>query len=156
MSFVSQKNRPFKNADVQIIGKFIQENFPSGQFTAKDFVELSRDKDAPTHKYFDWDDKSAAEKYRLRQAKTMISCVEIISNEKQIRAFHHVQINSKKSAFVATEICQQSRRLWDQVVEQAMREIELWALRYQNYKQLSPIFDSIQNTKSELSTEITP
>lgn len=48
-----------------------------GSLTASSVLDASRPKDAPLHPAFEWDNKKAAEKYRLQQANTVIRCVTI-------------------------------------------------------------------------------
>lgn len=48
------------------------------QPTKEQIVEMARNKNTESHKLFDWDDKSAAEKYRLSQAGKIMTalCIE--------------------------------------------------------------------------------
>ena len=48
-----------------------------GSLTASSVLDASRPKDAPLHQVFEWDNKKAAENYRLQQANTVIRCVTI-------------------------------------------------------------------------------
>lgn len=46
-----------------------------GKITPEQLVEAARSEGSPLHRYFEWDDKEAADKYRLMQARTLIrSC----------------------------------------------------------------------------------
>jgi hypothetical protein len=46
--------------------------------TPENVVDASRAKDAPLHNCFEWDNEAAAEKYRLKQAGTLIRAVKVI------------------------------------------------------------------------------
>lgn len=50
----------------------------NGGLTAPMVVESARPKDAPLHGYFEWDDKAAAEEFRLEQARSMIRRVRFV------------------------------------------------------------------------------
>lgn len=43
-----------------------------GLLTVAKVLEAARDEDSPLHRHFDWDDTTAAEKYREWQARTLI------------------------------------------------------------------------------------
>jgi len=47
------------------------------ELTPADVVDAARMNTSPLHRLFDWDDRSAAEKYRLAQARQVIRCIEI-------------------------------------------------------------------------------
>jgi len=47
-----------------------------GRLYPADVVNAARPKSSPLHRYFDWDDRSAAEKYRLDQARALIRSVQ--------------------------------------------------------------------------------
>jgi hypothetical protein len=54
-----------------------------GKLTAPLVVDEARPKDAPLHPVFEWDNETAAEKYRLVQARTLIRTVEIVRTENE-------------------------------------------------------------------------
>jgi len=47
-----------------------------GKLYPADVVNAARSPSSPLHPYFDWDDSSAAEKYRLDQARALIRSVQ--------------------------------------------------------------------------------
>jgi hypothetical protein len=49
----------------------------NGRLTAPLVVEAARPEDAPLHSQFEWDDGVAAEKYRLTQARHLITSVKV-------------------------------------------------------------------------------
>lgn len=49
-----------------------------GTLTPKAVVEDARDPDSPLHEHFDWDDTSAAERYREEQARGLIRQVKVV------------------------------------------------------------------------------
>lgn len=73
----------------QVVGDILQR-LPSR--SSDELLKAASDPDSPLHAEFDWDDTSAARKYRQTQARTMIAClrVEVINVQKkpsQVRAF---------------------------------------------------------------------
>jgi hypothetical protein len=66
-----------------------------GHLTAPDVVEEARPKKSALHQYFEWNDASAAEQYRLEQARHLVRSVIITQTDEHgdirpIRAFAKV------------------------------------------------------------------
>ena len=67
-----------------------------GQLVAAHVLDAARDPTSPLHSYFDWDDNSAAEKFRLVQAGMLIRRVKlhIVRSQQtgpnviEVRAYH--------------------------------------------------------------------
>jgi hypothetical protein len=57
-----------------------------------DVVEAARPAKAPLHPCFDWDDKIAAEKYRLQQARMITRNIQILDKDGPKNLFVHVTI----------------------------------------------------------------
>ena len=76
MNFIRKKGFQLKTPP-QIVGEVCLELEKEGRLTAKNLVDVSRDKDAPLHNEFEWSDDIAAEKYREVQAGYIIRSVEI-------------------------------------------------------------------------------
>lgn len=53
-----------------------------GAITPPLVVEESRPKKALLHAYFEWDDSAAAVEYRLHQARQIVSCVQVVRDDK--------------------------------------------------------------------------
>jgi len=66
-----------------------------GELTPQTVLDASRPEDAVLHKLFNWDDASAAEHYRLQQARTILNNIElkVISNgqSKQIAVYELIK-----------------------------------------------------------------
>src|SRR5678815_5205406 len=50
----------------------------TGAVTSRAVIDDARDPGSPLHQFFDWDDSSAAEKFRLHQAGQLIQRVQVI------------------------------------------------------------------------------
>lgn len=61
-----------------------------GVLTPQAVLTEARNKDHILHDQFDWNDRTASEKYRIIQARSIINCVIMVLNEDepvQVRAF---------------------------------------------------------------------
>jgi hypothetical protein len=149
--FKARAGYPITDKDAQIIGTALDQAFPNQQVTAEAVVDLAQKKNSPLHRYFDWNDQSAAHKYRLSQAAKIIKAIVVEIEGQEVPAYHHVFIQEMdESQWVTIEKARDTENLWKQVVAQALKEAESWAERYQIYKELTPIVEVINRTRKEL------
>lgn len=113
-----------------VVGKVVEEiEQENGVVTRELFLEASRDEKAPTHCLFDWDNESAAEKYRLDQSRHIINHlkVEIIESDSAIEyvvpAFMNVT-NDQKATYqnIVTALADQESR--ELILERLRREVD--------------------------------
>ena len=108
-------------------------------------VEESADKAAALYKYFEWDDKTAAEKYRLHQAKELIknlSAVKIgrFKQSGSIRAFIGLK---QESEYVSIVKIINSSELRENVLDEAMKELEEFYRKYASLEFFSELMTGI-------------
>jgi hypothetical protein len=120
-----------------------------GSVTSVVVYEDAKKKRSPLHEYFQWDDAVAAEAYRLNQAEYLLRSIYVIVTkedgaEDEVRAFHNVVIERPEEqpertyAPLARVLSEEELRR--QVLAKAMHEFEQWRKRYQQYKELAPLF----------------
>lgn len=152
------KRGRFSKKDQSIINQFLKQNFPSGFFDAKEVLELARSVKSPIHKYFDWTDSSAAEKYRLIQAQRLIRCVVVEINETPTRKYVtpvFVSLNGDEGRkYVEVNKAMKVPEIWTQVLSNAMRDAAVWKRRYANLKELHLIYSAIDKTEKKLKGSI--
>ena len=72
----------------------------AGILTAQTILDASRKPTALFHKLFDWDDSTAAEKYRLTQARTILNNIEVRTTSngepREIDVFECISVNERK------------------------------------------------------------
>ena len=149
--YIAAKNSWLTDKDADIFGRRIEKlKDKSGIIDPKTLVNDAQSPKSPLHKAFDWDDTSAAEKYRLQQARQLISAVEVIieSSEKDqetrtVRAFYHVTEEGHDRSYVSLESVQGNVDYRNQVINDALQKLTLWRERYQQYKEFAPIVEAI-------------
>lgn len=98
------------------------------------------------HEFLDWDDSSAGYKYRIHQIRELIRQVSVVYNGKKVNAFYNVRVkmidNQEEQGYVSLQTVLSERDLHNQVIAQAIREMEYWTEKYKEAEELAPI---IQN-----------
>lgn len=122
---------------------------------ADELLDYARNHTASeSHKCFDWNDSSAAEKYRKKQANDIISHIQIEvpsihpakppKNPKtkpiEIKAYHHI---SGQKGYKPVEIIMQNTSDYNKLVQQAYSELKRIKNKYQGIKELQKIFSLI-------------
>lgn len=100
-----------------------------GQLTPDAVVADAKKKTSPLHRYFDWDDKVAAMKWRREQARQLIRSVrvEVEQQEIKVRAIGYVQDPDKDSSeqgYVPTVTLKSDRDRAIQALEQELMRAE--------------------------------
>lgn len=153
MKYKTRWSRIIKtDEDASTIANELAKHFPNGNIQPKEVVEIARSPRSALHTYFEWDDDKAAEAYRVAQARTLIKCIVVEQDGDYTPAYQHVFVQSANSYnYTTTAICLEDESLWEQVVDQALREAVSWSRRYESYKQLAPIHEAIIQTKERIN-----
>jgi hypothetical protein len=141
--------------DAPIVGKeLVRIEKKSGAITPQIVVESAQPSQSPMHKYFTWDDGEAADKCRLDEARQLVRSVVIVRVTKDdsgdsIRAFVSVKSSNGEKAFdgqayISTVRALRHATYREQVLADALRELNAWKDRYQHLKELSAIVGAIE------------
>ena len=68
---------PFGDKEAKKIVELFRREFPDGEVTPKEVLEIAKNPDSILHRHFDWNDSSAAAKYRIIQARKIITGIVI-------------------------------------------------------------------------------
>lgn len=118
-------------------------------------VDESRDESAVLHPVFDWNDKTAAEKYRRVQAGNLIRAVVVQVEEAPsagpVRAF--VNINAagyaREGQYINVHDMLSDEETRKQMVDNAFAELESVRRKYKNVTELDAIFSEIERLRKE-------
>lgn len=89
------------NVPAQVVGEFF---YGLPKRTPEELLKASRNKKAPTHSLFEWDDSAAAREYRLVQARVIVSSLQVEittlkGRKESVRAYIG---SSNRGSYVAT------------------------------------------------------
>lgn len=118
-------------------------------------VEKSRPKKAPLHGEFEWNNKTAADKYRREQARYLVRSLEVIHDrapELQSRVYEvtHQASESEsapgeKPVFRRTEDILQDPMARDELLSRAIRDAIAFRRKYHALTELSQVFRALDD-----------
>ena len=139
-----------KDADPQKIGEALAalSDKAGGELTPKAVVEAAADPKHVLHRHFEWNDKAAAEKYRLDQAREIIRCIRVEDGDEDepVRAFLSVSGKGGISYRTVQDV-KKSSDLQLAVLKAAERDLEAFERRYRD---LTDVCDLVRSARSSV------
>ena len=121
-----------------------------GLLRPADVVEFAADPNTALHSQFTWDDDEAAIRWRLHQARNVIRVhVQVIENDSPpVKVW--VSLTEDRRAgdgyrSTVDVMADESRR--ERLLEQARRDMELFAAKYSNLTELSPVIAAMKKVR---------
>lgn len=119
----------------------------------KHVVEKARDSKSSLHGAFEWDNTKAARKYRLHQARQIISVVvetmEIEGEKKEVTAFVSLRNERDNGGYRQTSNLIKLIDGRKAILDTALWEFSSLRKKYDNLVELSAVFDEIDKVKEE-------
>lgn len=120
-----------------------------------DVVEAARDVESPLHGCFTWDDGEAAHQFRLLEARNMLRVYVVTeaNTPANVRAF--VSLTSDRATpgggyrAIADVLSDDAMR--NQLLRDAFVQFRNMQKRYQHLKQLSKVWDAVDEAEAEIS-----
>ena len=113
-------------------------------------LDKARDEDSELHKCFDWNDSTAAEKYRLFQAKQVINHLIVIQRNDEEKESQPVQFRvmlknerTKESGYKQTIVMVRDEDEYRKLLEQAYAELHSFKQKYSCLSELANILELI-------------
>lgn len=138
------------------VGSVIEELLATGRTEVKprDLLTAARSKKSPIHGLFNWDDKAAAEEYRLSQASSLLYSVVVeivpVAPAKVIQPTIRTAAPLLPSRGPATRSAPTPVDYKEQMVKNAIRKLESWAAEYGDLERrvgFKPVFAAIRALK---------
>lgn len=116
----------------------------NGLLKPETVVDFARNPETALHSRFEWDDTEAAKRYRIWQARQIIKVtVDVLPNENETvyQVFVSLKDDRRNGGgyrpLVEVMSDDQMRR---QLLAQAHNDFKLWQKKYQQLKELAPVF----------------
>jgi hypothetical protein len=82
--YVARAQGPVSDKEARIIAREANSMLKEGvPLTPKALLERAADRSCPAHALFQWDDRKAADSYRLQQARSFVGSVYIVTVERK-------------------------------------------------------------------------
>jgi hypothetical protein len=154
--FIALPGSHLSDEDAAHIGPELLRLGEAGANSAEDIETAARDEQSPLHRYFTWDQETAAYKHRVEEARLlgrMVYAKIELADGREIttRAFHAVQVKSilvdgdkdaprEPRRYVSCTVIWQSPDMAEQVIADALRQLQSWRARHEQYRALYPDF----------------
>lgn len=138
--------------EIEALERLRDEN--DGLLKVEDIVEEARKEHSPLHRHFDWDDSSAAEKYREWQARALIQkCRIVIENrgDVMVRAFVSVPTDRKEGGYRAVQEVLDSDVLRQSLLHDMRKRIAYW--QTQHYLYSGEIYQTLSKLRASLNDQ---
>lgn len=124
----------------------------------KDVVEEARKESSPLHSQFEWDDTEAAEKYRVWQARELITTVyvKVESNGKPRNQQVFVSLSSdreKGGGYRALVDVLSTKAGRNQLIRDALSDMQHFTQRYETMRELAQVRNEMNKATKVLSSK---
>lgn len=140
--------------DAQTVGNELErlEREHQHQLSPDEIVRAASDATSPLHPAFEWDDAKAATRYRVDQARHLVSLIDVVivredQTEGAIRAFVSVTRDEGRG-YVSTVHALSDEDLRKQVLKRAWQELESWRHRHAELVEFGRLFSAIEEARS--------
>lgn len=136
-----------KNKTIAELKRIAVEN--GGLLKPETVVAEARPKTSPLHSKFDWDNSSAAQKYRLHQARQLIAVsVELLAGtDEKMDVFVSLTTDRRKGGYRIMSHVLSDTQMRAQMLSDALDELELFRDKYRRLKELAEVFKAIRKVK---------
>lgn len=128
-------------------------NKNKGILNPRKVVDVARDPDSILHKYFDWDDTVAAEKWRLHRARDLILkvnyTIERVEDDGKVVEFTTRRFQSRKSnrgaggGYETLEDIMKNKKKRTELLQQITAELTSYRKRYAQMFELQAVWVAI-------------
>ena len=136
---------PYMKVSADVAGKEFERIDKERGLTAQAVVDESRDKSAPLHDAFEWDDGIAGEEWRKQQARVMIGNLVVRIEDKpespKVRAYVMV---SESATYESTKIVLQKEDKRETLMKLALKELCAFRRKYADLEEFTRLFDEIE------------
>lgn len=112
------------------------------QITPKAILNFARDENSELHKCFEWDNDSAAEKYRTIQAGNVIRMLYIVPKNADAPPVR-VLSRTSDTVYQPTRTFVKNQNEYEDLLKRALSELESFRLKYKTLSELEQVFEQI-------------
>jgi hypothetical protein len=140
--------------DANIVGGIIEcIERQNGSVTSEALLEVAKSEDSPIHNMFEWNDKVAANKYRLEQSRVIICSLKVVVTtdnedepEKKISAFVNVNSPSEvgtRSVYMNLNNALSNEDTRKNVLDRMYRDMQAFIDRYYTFDEATKVIQAM-------------
>lgn len=136
----------------------LEKKHKGGVLPPEVVVDHARPEKSPIHPCFEWDDAVAAEKHRIDQARQLVRCIRVVhpgaedEEPKAVICYASVTVPDVGKGYVSTARILGDEDLKQQMLDDAIRQIEGWRQRFASLSELQSVFDAIDAIRAAAAT----
>lgn len=112
--------------------------------TTAQILDKARDETTELHKCFDWNDTTAAEKWRMHQARKVVCSLvireQVETLKPEVRVFYKTDSDS---GYKPTVLIMQDKDEYQKLLDRALAELSSFKTKYQTLAELEGVFAAI-------------
>lgn len=140
--------------DANTVFKELEASKVDGHLDLATVVDRARSVDSPIHSEFTWDDHTAAEQWRLEEARYLVRAIEVVYDQaetKAVRAYESIPVRTATDDS-PTPVTRTYQHIEDvladpvarsELLTRAMREAAAWRRRYATLQELAQVHAAI-------------
>lgn len=144
MTVATWKTNLFGSADAQKVADEIAAL--GAEIRPADIVEMARNPETESHKCFEWDDKKAADKYRLTQARTVVCNLVYVSDdtEKQHEPIRLFYKPDAESGYKPTTLILQNQTEYEALLNQCAADLRRLKAKYHTLSEYDWLWENVK------------
>lgn len=122
-------------------------------------VQSAQDPNNPLHKLFTWDNTEAATRWRLQEARQLISSYEVYFEPLNIRVRAFSALSADRSSgggYRSLNEVMSQAPLREQLLQQAFKELEAAQNKWRYLQELSEVWGAVDTAKARVESDKTP
>lgn len=122
----------------------VADEIGNDKITPQEMIEKARDEQSELHKCFEWNDTVAAEKYRLQQARTVLSMLVFKPKKEKEQPVRIFSLTTEKSTYRPTVCFLKQEEEYQTLLKRAIRELQSFKEKYKTISELEGVFEEIE------------
>jgi len=121
-----------------------------GVISPHEVVKYAEDPTSVLHGFFTWDDSEAAEKYRLVEARQLITSIKIYREDKEVRVRALTSLNVDRrggGGYRFMDRVMESPTLRQHLLETAFAELESVQRKYDSISELDRVWGTVEEVR---------
>ena len=124
--------------------KKVADEIGNDRITPQEMIEKARNEQSELHKCFEWNDTVAAEKYRLQQARIVLSMLVFKPKAEEEHPVRIFSLTTEKAVYMPTKSFLVQADEYQDLLKRALAELETFKKKYSTLNELEEVFKAIE------------